>query len=66
MIDKKISERETEVLNLYSKGLTYNQIADELTISPSTVRKHIENIYKKLNVHNKIEAVQKGFQLEII
>ena len=61
-----ISGRETEVLNLYSKGLTYNQIADELIISPSTVRKHIENIYKKLQVHNKMEAVQKGLALELI
>ena len=66
MIEKIISERETEILSLYSKGLTYNHIADELAISPSIVRKHIENIYKKLQVHNKMEAVQKGIKLQLI
>jgi DNA-binding NarL/FixJ family response regulator len=64
--EKAISEREVEVLTYYSKGLTYNQIAEEMAISPSTVRKHIENIYKKLQVHNKMEAVQKGLALELI
>lgn len=53
----KLSKRETEILNQLSKGLTYNDIADNLIISPSTVRKHIENIYKKLQVHSKMEAV---------
>lgn len=52
-----LTERETEILEHLSKGLNYNQIADNLIISPSTVRKHIENIYKKLQVHNKMEAV---------
>lgn len=67
MLDKKpISEREKEVLSLYGKGLTYNQIADKLAISPSTVRKHIENIYKKLEVHNKMEAVQKAMKHNIL
>lgn len=67
MLDKKpISEREKEVLGLYAKGLTYNQIADKLAISPSTVRKHIENIYKKLEVHNKIEAVQKAMKHNVL
>ena len=67
MLDKKpISEREKEVLSLYAKGLTYNQIADKLAISPSTVRKHIENIYKKLEAHNKMEAVQKAMKHNIL
>ncbi len=61
-----ISEREKEVLFLYSKGLNYNQIAEELAISPSTVRKHTENIYKKLEVHNKMEAVQKAIKHQLI
>jgi DNA-binding NarL/FixJ family response regulator len=54
----KLSEREIEVLELLSKGLSYTVIAEKLFLSPSTVRKHIENIYKKLQVHSKIEAVQ--------
>ncbi|UMB62239.1 response regulator transcription factor [Lutibacter sp. A80] len=53
----KLTNRETEILEHLSKGLNYNAIAENLIISPSTVRKHIENIYKKLQVHNKMEAV---------
>jgi DNA-binding NarL/FixJ family response regulator len=55
-----LSNRETEVLEQLSKGLKYNAIADNLFLSPSTVRKHIENIYTKLQVHNKLEAIQKA------
>jgi len=53
----KLSKREIEILVHLSKGLNYNEIAENLIISPSTVRKHIENTYKKLHVHNKMEAV---------
>lgn len=56
----KLSEREIEVLEQLSKGLSYTLIAENLILSPSTIRKHIENIYKKLQVHSKIEAVQKA------
>ena len=61
-----LTKRETEVLEQLSKGLNYQQIAENLILSPSTVRKHIENIYKKLQVHNKMEAVQKGMKLNIL
>jgi DNA-binding NarL/FixJ family response regulator len=56
----KLTIREVEVLEQLSKGLNYNIIADNLFLSPSTVRKHIENIYTKLQVHNKLEAIQKA------
>ena len=56
----KLSTREIEVLEQLSKGLNYNNIADNLILSPSTVREHIENIYAKLQVHNKLEAIQKA------
>ncbi|MCG2610632.1 response regulator transcription factor [Flavobacterium sp. SM15] len=56
----KLSEREIGVLDQLSKGLSYTVIAKNLFLSPGTVRKHIENIYKKLQVHSKIEAVQKA------
>lgn len=56
----QLTNREVEVLEQLSKGLNYHQIADNLFLSPSTVRKHIENIYTKLQVHNKLEAVQKA------
>ncbi len=53
----KLSKREIEILEKIASGLTYNQIADQLFISPKTSRKHIENIYQKLHVHSKLEAV---------
>lgn len=58
--ENPLSSRENEVLIHLSKGLNYQEIAENLIISPSTVRKHIENIYKKLQVRNKLEAVQKA------
>ncbi|HLV93132.1 MAG TPA: response regulator transcription factor [Aequorivita sp.] len=61
-----LSSREIEVLEQLSKGLSYTVIAGNLFLSPSTVRKHIENIYKKLQVHSKIEAVQKAKNHNII
>jgi len=61
-----LSKREVEVLEQLSKGLSYTAIAKNLFLSPSTVRKHIENIYKKLQVHSKIEAVQKAKNYNII
>lgn len=61
-----LSKREIEVLENLSKGHTYIVIAEYLFLSPSTVRKHIENIYKKLQVHSKIEAVQKAKRHNII
>lgn len=64
--DIKLSKRETEVLEHLSKGLNYVQIADNLILSTGTVRKHIENIYRKLQVHNKLEAVQKAKRNNLI
>ncbi|HET8838167.1 MAG TPA: response regulator transcription factor [Flavobacteriaceae bacterium] len=61
-----LSKREVEILEQLSKGLSYTLIAKNLFISPSTVRKHIENSYKKLQVHNKLEAVQKAKNWNII
>ena len=52
--------REIEVLEQLSKGLKYNAIADNLILSAGTIRKHVENIYTKLQVHNKLEAIQKA------
>ncbi|MCT4562446.1 MAG: response regulator transcription factor [Crocinitomicaceae bacterium] len=52
-----LSKRETEVLELLSKGLTYKHISEQLFLSPHTVRKHIDNIYHKLNACSKIEAI---------
>ncbi|MCB4809599.1 response regulator transcription factor [Tamlana sp. 62-3] len=64
--DIKLTKREVEVLEQLSKGLSYNLIAENLFLSRGTVRKHIENIYKKLQVHNKLEAVQKAQKNNLI
>ena len=62
----QLSAREIEVLEQLSKGLSYTVIANNLYLSPHTVRKHIENIYGKLQVHSKIEAVQKARRNNLI
>jgi DNA-binding NarL/FixJ family response regulator len=55
--DSLLSPRETEVLNFISLGLNYEDIAAELNISSHTVRRHIEKIYKKLNVSSRSQAI---------
>jgi NarL family two-component system response regulator LiaR len=54
-----LTEREKEVLQLLSTGLTYEGIAAQLDVSHETVKMHLKNIYRKLQVQNKIEALQK-------
>ena len=56
-----LTERELGVLNLLSKGFFYKEIASELDISLQTVKRHIQNIYRKLHVQNKVEALNKAF-----
>ena len=55
----ELTAREKYVLELLAKGLTYKQMGISLFVSPETVRKHVKNIYSKLHVQNKIEAVNK-------
>jgi two-component system, NarL family, response regulator LiaR len=57
--DQILSNREMEVLGLIAEGLNHKEVAEKLFISPETVRKHLNNIYSKLNVNNKIEAINK-------
>jgi len=61
--DKKdledLTERETEVLELLAQGFLYKEIADKKFISIDTVKKHVGNIYRKLHVSNKVEAINK-------
>jgi DNA-binding CsgD family transcriptional regulator len=54
-----ITPREKEVLHLLSTGLTYEKIALHLGVSHQTVKMHLKNIYRKLGVQNKIEALNK-------
>jgi len=52
-----LSDREKEVLEHLAKGLIGKEVADALNISWGTVRKHVQNIYKKLQVNTRVEAV---------
>ena len=56
-----LTKRELELLELLSKGFRYKDIAEKLFISSDTVRTHIRNIYVKLQVNSKIEAINKAF-----
>lgn len=56
---QQLSARESEILILLSKGLFYKEIAHQLEISVGTVRQHIHHIYKKLQVQNRTEAINK-------
>jgi DNA-binding NarL/FixJ family response regulator len=56
-----LSNRENEVLQLLADGLLYKEIAERLHIVHGTVRQHIHNIYEKLHVQNRTEAVNKYF-----
>lgn len=61
-----LTKREVEVLEQISKGLSYTSIADNLFVSPATIRKHTENIYQKLQVHSKLEAIEKAKRNRLI
>lgn len=54
-----LSERELEVLRLVAKGNTYHMVAEQLFIGDETVKKHLSNIFRKLHVRNKVEAINK-------
>lgn len=58
-VEDLLTHREFEVIELLSKGFLYKEIADQLCISISTVKRHINHIYEKLQVQNKTEAVNK-------
>lgn len=56
---QQLTRREQELLELLSKGYRYGEIADKLYISIETVRTHIRNIYEKLQVNSRMEALKK-------
>ena len=52
-----LSKTEHELLELLAQGLLYKEIADRKDITIDTVKKHVGNIYRKLHVNNKVEAI---------
>ena len=61
-----LTDREKEILSCLVEGMSYKLIADECSISIDTVNVHIKNIYKKLQVHSKSEAVAKAIKGRIV
>lgn len=64
--ESPLTSRETEVLQKLSRGKSYTMIADDLHINKETVRTHIKNIYHKLNVSSKAEAIEKASKDRLI
>ncbi|WP_344081653.1 response regulator transcription factor [Luedemannella helvata] len=54
----RLTDRETEVLRLVAKGLSYRHIAERLVLSPRTVQNHVQNTLGKLHLHNRVELVR--------
>ncbi|MFI6446463.1 response regulator [Kitasatospora sp. NPDC050543] len=65
----QLTARETEVLRLVAKGLSYRQIADRLVLSHRTVQNHVQNTLGKLQLHNRVElvryAIEQGLDDEV-
>jgi len=66
--DSGLTERETEVLKMVAKGMSYRQIADRLVLSHRTVQNHVQNTLRKLQMHNRVEltryAIERGLDAE--
>jgi LuxR family maltose regulon positive regulatory protein len=65
-LPEPLSLREQEVLQLLAAGLTNREIAEQLVISPETVKKHTSSIYGKMAVSNRTEAVSRARELDLL
>jgi len=63
---KPLSDRETEILQLIAKGVSNSEAARVLNLSKATIRTHLEHIYRKLEVTNRVEAVTEGIRKGLI
>ena len=63
---RTLSEREREVVSLIAAGSTNREIADELYLSPHTVKEYTSGLYRKLGVRNRAEAVRRAQSLGLI
>jgi ATP/maltotriose-dependent transcriptional regulator MalT len=62
----RLTPRELEVLALAAYGLSGRELADELVVSPATIKTHLDNVYAKLGVRNRAGAVAKAMRLGLI
>ncbi len=63
---EQLTEREAQVLRLIADGATNKEIADELVVTVNTVKRHISNIFGKLEVSNRTQAIARARQLNLI
>ena len=61
-----LTARELEVLRLLAEGISNKEIASRMVVAPSTVKQHLKNIYGKLDVHSRVQAVQRGQELGLV
>ena len=62
----RLTKREAEVLRLLARGLTNNQIAAQLVVSPRTINIHVQSIYGKLGISSRIEAVRYAIEQHLL
>ena len=65
-VKSPLTARETEILQLLAKGMNYKVVAKELFLSPHTVKSHIKNIYSKLQVNSRAEAIRKAIEDKLL
>ncbi len=63
---RPLSDREKEILQLIAKGISNSEAAQVLNLSKATIRTHLEHIYQKLEVTNRVEAVTEGIRKGLI
>ena len=61
----QLTERETEVLKMVAKGMSYKQIADQLVLSHRTVQNHVQNTLGKLQMHNRVELTRYAIEQDL-
>lgn len=66
VLEEKLTPREMEALKGIAKGLKYREIADEMTIGANSVRNYLENVYEKLGVRNRTEAVVLAKRMNLV
>ncbi len=65
-VEDPLSERELEVLQHVARGLSNQEIADKLFLSAGTVKRHMSNIYQKLDVHSRTQALERARTLKVL
>ncbi|HXQ34877.1 MAG TPA: helix-turn-helix transcriptional regulator, partial [Anaerolineales bacterium] len=61
--DPDLTKREKEILNLIETGLSNREMAEKLVIAEGTLKRHVANLYQKLGVHNRAQAIKQFYRL---